>query len=45
LQSAKNTVDHFQKKNFIFFSLWGCVNRKAAYICNRFQKWKQQKVH
>ena len=31
-------VDSGDKNNFDFFSLWGCVNRKAAYICNRFQK-------
>jgi len=25
--------------------MWGCENRKAAYICNRFQKMTAQKVH
>ena len=45
LQSAKKAVGHTNKKKFYFFFMWGCQNQKAAYICNRFQKMKAQKVH
>ena len=44
LKSAKKLRTTI-KNNFDFFSLWGCVNRKAAYICNRFQKRANLKVH